>query len=95
MGEAFTVNTEQLRASARVLSEANVGRKAPATDADDLGSLRSSGAFGQFERYWQGSFSTASSSIDALGEALRATASAYEQHEAKSAEALVGVARAF
>jgi uncharacterized protein YukE len=95
VGETFKVNTEQLRASAGVLSDANVERNAPATDANDLGSLRSRGAYGQFERYWQGSFSTVSSSIDALSEALRTTAAAYEQHEAKSAEALVGAARAF
>jgi hypothetical protein len=95
VGRMMKVDTDQLRLNAGVLSEANVERRSSATDAHDLGSRRSSGAFEQFEHYWDRALSTLTSNIGALTDALRTAAAVYERHDAQGAEALQGGARAF
>ena len=90
MGTKVEVDTEQLRANAQSLHEANAERRRSSPVAGRLGASRSTGAFEQFDGYWHPALATVAESIDALREALGSAADAYERRDAKSADGFAG-----
>ncbi|TDQ03802.1 hypothetical protein AXZ95_2102 [Leifsonia sp. 115AMFTsu3.1] len=88
MVRAVGVDTTALRAGAKSLEGAVMGRRPSATEGHGFGSAVSEGAVGRFEAYWVSGQMAVDDLIETLAGALEQAAASYERRDTEDAQSL-------